>query len=68
MIAIGLGILGIGTTNVVFALVVLAAPVILTNAYVAIDGVEPEAVEAARGMECARCRSWSRSSYRSRCR
>jgi osmoprotectant transport system permease protein len=50
VIAIGLGILGIGTTNVVFALVVLAAPVILTNAYVAIDGVEPEAVEAARGM------------------
>ena len=50
VIAIGLGFLGIGTANVVFALVVLAFPVILTNAYVAIDGVEPEAVEAARGM------------------
>jgi len=50
VIAIGLGFLGIGTANVVFALVVLAFPVILTNAWVAIDGVEPEAVEAARGM------------------
>ncbi len=50
VIAIGLGILGIGTTNVIFALVVLAFPVMLTNAYVAVDGVEPEAIEAARGM------------------
>ena len=50
VIAIGLGILGIGTTNVIFALVVLAFPVMLTNAYVAVDGIEPEAVEAARGM------------------
>ena len=50
VIAIGLGFLGIGTTNVVFALVVLAFPVILTNAYVAVDSVYPDAVEAARGM------------------
>jgi osmoprotectant transport system permease protein len=50
VIAIGLGFLGIGTTNVIFALVVLAFPVILTNAYVAVDGVDPDAVEAARGM------------------
>jgi osmoprotectant transport system permease protein len=50
VIAIGLGILGIGTTNVIFALVVLAFPVMLTNAYVAVDGIEPEAIEAARGM------------------
>lgn len=50
VIAIGLGILGIGTTNVVFALVVLGFPVILTNVYVAVDGVDPDAVEAARGM------------------
>jgi osmoprotectant transport system permease protein len=35
---------------VVVALVVLAVPPILTNAYVAVDSVETEAVEAARGM------------------
>jgi osmoprotectant transport system permease protein len=50
VIALGLAFLGIGFTNVALALVVLAVPPILTNAYVAIDGVETEAVEAARGM------------------
>jgi osmoprotectant transport system permease protein len=50
VIALGLAFLGIGFTNVVVALVVLAVPPILTNAYVAVDGVETEAVEAARGM------------------
>jgi len=30
--------------------VILAVPPILTNAYVAVDEVEPEAVDAARGM------------------
>ena len=50
VIAIGLGFLGFGFTNVLVALVVLAVPPILTNAYVAVDEVEPEAVEAARGM------------------
>lgn len=50
VIAIGLGFLGFGFTNVLVALVVLAVPPILTNAYVAVDAVEPEAVEAARGM------------------
>jgi osmoprotectant transport system permease protein len=50
VIAIGLGVFGIGTTNVAFALVVLAFPLILTNAYVGVDGVDPDAIEAARGM------------------
>src|SRR5712691_13260791 len=50
VIAIGLGIFGIGKTNVVFALVVLAFPLMLTNAYVAVDGVDRAAIEAARGM------------------
>ena len=50
VIALGLAFLGIGFTNVMVALVVLAVPPILTNAYVAVDGVETEAVEAARGM------------------
>ena len=31
-------------------LFVLGFPVVLTNAYVAVDAVEPDAVEAARGM------------------
>ena len=50
VIAIGIAFLGVGFTNVTVALVVLGVPPILTNAYVAVDGVEEEAVEAARGM------------------
>jgi osmoprotectant transport system permease protein len=50
VIAIGLGVLGIGFANVVVALVVLAVPPVLTNAYVAVDEVDRDAVEAARGM------------------
>ena len=50
VIAVGLGFLGIGQTNVVFALVVLGFPLMLTNAYVVVDGVSKEMIEAARGM------------------
>ena len=50
VIAIGIGVLGLGFTNVMLALIVLAVPPLLTNAYVAVDGVDREAVEAARGM------------------
>jgi osmoprotectant transport system permease protein len=50
LIAFGLPFFGISFTNVLVALVVLAVPPILTNAYTAVDGVEPDAVEAARGM------------------
>jgi osmoprotectant transport system permease protein len=50
LIAFGLPIFGIGFTNVLVALVVLAVPPILLNAYVAVDGVDPDAIEAARGM------------------
>src|SRR5205823_7952680 len=32
------------------ALVVLAAPLMLTNSYVAVDGIDEDVVEAARGM------------------
>ena len=46
----GFTFLGVGFTNVMVALVVLAVPPILTNAYVAVDEVDPDAVEAARGM------------------
>jgi osmoprotectant transport system permease protein len=50
VISIGLGILGVGFLNVMVALVILAAPVMLTNAYVAVDQVDQDAVRAARGM------------------
>jgi osmoprotectant transport system permease protein len=50
IIAFLLPFLGIGFANVAVALVVLAVPPVLTNAYVAVDGVDPDAVEAARGM------------------
>ena len=49
IISIGLGLLGIGFINVLVALVVLAVPPMLTNAFVAVDRVDPDAVEAARG-------------------
>lgn len=50
LIAFGLTILGIGFWNNMAALTVLAIPSILTNAYFAIDGVDRDVVEAARGM------------------
>ena len=50
LISIGLGVLGIGFWNVLVAMVILAVPPMLTNAYVAVDGVDRDAVEAARGM------------------
>lgn len=50
LIAFGIAVLGVGFWNNTAALVVLAIPPILTNAYFAIDGVDPDAVEAARGM------------------
>jgi len=50
IIAIGLGILGIGFINVMVALVVLAVPPILTNAYLGVDQVDRDTVSAAEGM------------------
>jgi osmoprotectant transport system permease protein len=50
VIAINLAIFGLGFKNVLIALVILAVPIILTNAYVAVDGVDRDAVEAANGM------------------
>jgi osmoprotectant transport system permease protein len=50
VLAIGVAFLGLGLANVELALVVLAVPPMITNAYVAIDGVDPEVVDAARGM------------------
>jgi osmoprotectant transport system permease protein len=50
VIAIAIGILGLGRNTLILALVVLAGPVILTNAYVAVDTVDRDIVDAARGM------------------
>jgi osmoprotectant transport system permease protein len=50
LISIGLALLGIGFLNVLVAMVILAVPPVLTNSFVAVDGVDPDAVEAAEGM------------------
>ncbi len=50
VIAIALPFLGVGFWDVLLALVVLAVPLMLTNAYVAVDEVDRDVVEAARGM------------------
>jgi osmoprotectant transport system permease protein len=50
LIAFGIAILGVGFWNNTAALVVLAVPPILTNAYFAVAGVDRDVVEAARGM------------------
>jgi osmoprotectant transport system permease protein len=42
--------LGVGFWSVAVALVVLAIPPILTNTYFAVEGVDRDVVEAARGM------------------
>ena len=50
VLAIGVAFLGIGLKNVLVALVVLAVPPIITNAYVGVEQVDPDLVDAARGM------------------
>jgi osmoprotectant transport system permease protein len=50
LVAIGLGVLGIGFANVLVVLTILAIPPILTNAYLSIEQIDPDVVRAARGM------------------
>ena len=50
LIAISLAFFGLSILNITIALVALALPPILTNAYTAVDQVDPDAVESARGM------------------
>lgn len=50
VLAIGVAFLGLGLRNVELALIVLAVPPVITNAYVAINGVDRDVVDAARGM------------------
>lgn len=50
VLAIALAFFGLGLKNVLLALCVLAIPPIITNAYVAVDEVDRDLVDAARGM------------------
>lgn len=50
VLAIGDAFLGLGLTVVELALVILAVAPIVTNAYLGVDGVDPDLVDAAKGM------------------
>ena len=50
LIAFFIAFVGIGFVNVLLALTLLAIPPLLTNTYVGVRGVSPDAVDAARGM------------------
>jgi osmoprotectant transport system permease protein len=54
LIAVFLTVLGIGFVNNMVALAVLATGPVLTNSYGAVDGVERDVTEAARGMGMTR--------------
>jgi osmoprotectant transport system permease protein len=50
LIGLFIAILGTSFWNLTIALVVLGLPPILTNAFFAVEGVDPDVVQAARGM------------------
>lgn len=50
LIAFFVAYIGVGFRNVTLALVLLAIPPILTNSYVGVRQVDPDSVDAARGM------------------
>ena len=50
VLAIGDAFLGLGLPVTEVALVILAAPIVMTNAYVGVSGVDPGVIDAARGM------------------
>ena len=50
LLAFFVAYLGVGFTNVAFVLLLLAIPPILTNTYVGITQVDPDTVDASRGM------------------
>jgi osmoprotectant transport system permease protein len=50
LIVISLAFVGLSIINIEVALIALALPPILTNAYTAVDSVDPDAVDAATGM------------------
>ncbi|HEX8103004.1 MAG TPA: ABC transporter permease [Solirubrobacteraceae bacterium] len=50
LLAFFIAFVGVGPVNVILVLVLLAIPPILTNTYVGVRQVNPETVDAARGM------------------
>ncbi len=50
LLSVLLPVVGISRTNVIITLVVLAFPPVLTNSYVAVEQVDSDVVEAAKGM------------------
>jgi osmoprotectant transport system permease protein len=50
LVAIGVALYGFGFVNITVALVILGFPLVLTNTFTAVEGVDPGTVEAARGM------------------
>lgn len=50
LIAIFLGLLGIGFLNVMTALVIMAIPPVLTHAYLSVEQIDQDLVRAGRGM------------------
>jgi osmoprotectant transport system permease protein len=50
LLGLGIAVLGVGFWNLTVALVVIGIPSILISGYIAVDGVDRDAVEAARGM------------------
>ncbi|GAB3556421.1 ABC transporter permease [Spelaeicoccus albus] len=50
LIAVFIGVVGLGFKNVLIALVILAVPPILTNAYLSVEQVVPDIVRAGKGM------------------
>ena len=52
IVVIGLliAVIGVGFWSITVALVIIGIPPILTNTYLAVDGVDRDVVEAARGM------------------
>jgi osmoprotectant transport system permease protein len=50
LIAFFVAYIGVGFTNVMLALVLLAIPPILTNTFVGVRQVDPEVIDAGRGM------------------
>jgi osmoprotectant transport system permease protein len=50
IVAIVIALYGFGYVNITIALVILAFPLVLTNTFTAVEGVDPGTVEAARGM------------------
>ena len=68
LIAFFVAYIGVGFTNLTLALVLLAIPPILTNAYTGVRQVDRDTVDSARGMGMTGARWCAGWSCRSRCR